>query len=74
VRALAFSGVHVISPRIFQMMIEEGAFSIITSYLHLAAQGEAILAFQADDYYWRDVGKPDNLVQAAWDLEHNVVL
>lgn len=74
VRALAFSGVHVISPRIFPMMIEEGAFSIITSYLHLAAQGENILAFRADDYYWRDLGKPDNLVQAAWDLEHNVVL
>ena len=74
VRALAFSGVHVISPRIFPMMIEEGTFSIITSYLHLAAQGENILAFRADDYYWRDLGKPDNLVQAAWDLEHNVVL
>jgi NDP-sugar pyrophosphorylase family protein len=74
VRALAFSGVHVISPRLFHMMTDEGAFSIITSYLHLAAQGEKILAFRADDYYWRDLGKPDNLVQAAWDLKHNVVL
>jgi len=74
VRALAFSGVHVISLRLFQMMTEEGAFSIITSYLHLAAQGEQILAFRADDYHWRDVGKPDNVVQAAWDLKHNVVL
>ena len=74
VRALAFSGVHVISPRLFQMMTEEGAFSIITSYLHLAAQGEQILAFRADDYHWRDLGKPDNLVQAAWDLKHNGVL
>jgi mannose-1-phosphate guanylyltransferase len=74
VRALAFSGVHVISPRLLGIMIEEGAFSIITSYLHLAAQGEKILAFRADDYYWRDLGNPDNLVQAAWDLAHNVVL
>jgi len=74
VRALAFSGVHVISPRLFQMMTEQGAFSIITSYLHLAAEGEQILAFRADDYHWRDVGKPDNVVQAAWDLKHNVVL
>lgn len=74
VRALAFSGVHVISPRLFQMMTEQGAFSIITSYLHLAAQGEQILAFRADDYHWRDLGKPDNVVQAAWDLKHNVVL
>jgi mannose-1-phosphate guanylyltransferase len=74
VRALAFSGVHVISPRLLQMMTEQGAFSIITSYLHLAAQGEQILAFRADDYHWRDLGKPDNVVQAAWDLKHNVVL
>jgi len=74
VRALAFSGVHVISPRLFQMMTEQGAFSIITSYLHLAAQGEQILAFRADDYHWRDVGKPDNVVQAAWDLKHNLVV
>jgi NDP-sugar pyrophosphorylase family protein len=74
VRALAFSGVHVISPRLFQMMTEEGAFSIITAYLHLAAQGEPILAFRADDYHWRDLGKPDNVVQAAWDLKYNVVL
>jgi mannose-1-phosphate guanylyltransferase len=74
VRALAFSGVHVISPRLLPMMTEQGAFSIITSYLHLAAQGEQILAFRADDYHWRDLGKPENVMQAAWDLKHNVVL
>src|SRR5947209_203249 len=31
VQALAFSGIHVISPRLFAMMIEEGVFSIIAS-------------------------------------------
>jgi NDP-sugar pyrophosphorylase family protein len=55
------------------MMTEEGAFSIITSYLRLAAQGEKVLAFRADDYYWRDLGKPENLAQAALDLEQNVI-
>ena len=63
--ALAFCGVHVISPRIFGMMTEEGAFSIITSYLRLAAGGEKICAFHADEYYWRDLGKPEHVVQAA---------
>jgi len=67
-QALAFSGIHVISPRIFAMMREEGVFSIIDSYLHLAAQGEKILAFRADDCYWRDLGSPDNVLQAAKDL------
>ncbi len=74
VLALAFSGIHVISPRLFAMMIEEGVFSIITSYLHLAAQGENILAFRADEYYWRDLGRLDNVMQAAQDLKQKVLL
>ncbi len=73
-QALAFSGIHVISPRLFAVMSEEGVFSIITSYLHLAAQGEKILAFRADEYYWRDLGRPDNVMQAAQDLKQKVLL
>ncbi len=73
-QALAFSGIHVISPRLLEMMTEEGVFSIITSYLRLAAQGEKILAFRADEYYWRDLGKPGHVRQAAQDLREKVVL
>jgi len=71
--ALAFSGIHVISPRFLTMMNEDGAFSIITPYLRLAAQGEKILAFQADEYYWRDLGKPENLAQAEQDLKQKII-
>jgi NDP-sugar pyrophosphorylase family protein len=74
VQALAFSGIHVISPRLFAMMSEEGVFSIITSYLRLAAHGENILAFRADEYYWRDLGRPDDVMRAAQDLKQKVVL
>ena len=73
-QALAFSGIHVISPRLLTMMIEEGAFSIITSYLRLAAHGEKILAFRADEYYWRDLGRPDNVLEAAQDVKRQGVL
>jgi len=73
-QAMAFSGVHVISPRFLRMMEEEGAFSIIDSYLRLAARGEKILAFCADEYYWRDLGKPDDLKQAAEDLKQKVLI
>jgi NDP-sugar pyrophosphorylase family protein len=66
---LAFSGIHVISPRILPMITEEGIFSIINTYLRLAAQGEKILAFRADEYYWRDLGRPADLAQAARDLQ-----
>jgi NDP-sugar pyrophosphorylase family protein len=67
--ALAFSGVHVISPRLLAKMNEDGAFSIITSYLRLAGECENILAFRADEYYWRDLGKPENVVHAAEDVK-----
>jgi NDP-sugar pyrophosphorylase family protein len=61
---LAFSGIHVISPRLLSMLTEEGAFSIITSYVRLAAQGEKILGFRADEYEWRDVGRLEDLKRA----------
>src|ERR1700738_4481292 len=68
-QALAFAGIHVISPLLIPKMAEEGTFSIIKSYLHLAGQGEKILAFRTDEYYWRDLGRLDDLKRAARDLE-----
>jgi NDP-sugar pyrophosphorylase family protein len=73
VQTLAFSGIHVISPRLFALMTEEGVFSIISSYMRLAAQEEKILAFRADEYYWRDLGRPENLAQAAQDLTQKLL-
>jgi NDP-sugar pyrophosphorylase family protein len=73
VQAWAFSGIHVVSPRLLEMIIEEGAFSIITSYLRLAALGENILGFRADKYYWRDLGRAEDLAQAEDDLKNNVL-
>jgi mannose-1-phosphate guanylyltransferase len=72
--ALAFSGVHVISSRLLTSMTEDGVFSIIDSYLRLAAEGGKIVAFRADEYYWRDLGRPENVTQAAEDLKRKVFL
>jgi len=66
--ALAFSGIHVLSPRLLKRMTEDGAFSIIGTYLRLAGEGEKILAFRADAYRWRDLGKPQNVAEAAREL------
>jgi NDP-sugar pyrophosphorylase family protein len=71
---LAFCGIHIISPRFFAMMVEEGCFSILTPYLRLAAHGEKILAFPADEYYWRDLGTPDRVMRAIQDLKRNILL
>jgi NDP-sugar pyrophosphorylase family protein len=66
---LAFSGIHVISPRLLKMMTEEGAFSIIATYLRLSSQGEKILAFSVAEYYWRDLGTPESISAAAAELQ-----
>jgi mannose-1-phosphate guanylyltransferase len=71
-QSLAFSGIHVISPRLLPLMKEEGVFSIIDSYLRLAGGGGKIAAFRADEYYWRDLGKPKDLEQASRDMEQRV--
>ena len=68
-QSLAFSGIHIISPRLLPMLTEEGIFSIIPAYLRLAAQGHPILSFRADTYYWRDLGRPADLAQATLDLQ-----
>jgi len=72
-QALGFSGIHVISPRLLPMLTEPGVFSIINSYLRLATQGEKIISFRADEYYWRDLGRPENVVRAAQDLKDSVI-
>ena len=69
-KALAFSGIHVISPRLFSLMTEEGVFSIIAPYLRLAAQGEKIIAFRSDEYQWRDLGRLDDVTQADQEAKH----
>ncbi len=72
--AFAFCGIHVISPRLLDMITEDGVFSIITTYLRLAGAGENVTAFPAETYYWRDLGKPESIARAAQDLKEKVHL
>jgi NDP-sugar pyrophosphorylase family protein len=68
-QALGFTGIHVISPRLLMMLDEEGPFSIISAYLRLSARHERIIGFRADKYYWRDLGTPESVMQAAEELK-----
>ena len=70
-QAAAFCGIHVISPRIFPLMEEEGVFPIVPVYLRLS--GEGVFGFPADEYYWRDLGTRESLEQASHDLRTNLV-
>jgi len=66
--ALAFAGIHVVSPRIFAKLDEEGTFPIIDAYVRLAKHGEPVLGFRADGSYWRDLGRPGDLISAERDF------
>jgi NDP-sugar pyrophosphorylase family protein len=70
---LTFAGIHVLSPRIFPLMHEEGCFPIVPVYLRLAAAGENIVGFRTDQSYWRDLGTAASLQAAADDLAQAVV-
>lgn len=54
---LSFMGIHIFSPRIFQKLQQKGAFSIIKSYLEMAAHGEKIMAYRGDAARWLDLGR-----------------
>jgi len=60
---LAFSGIHLVSPHLFDLMPNAEVFSIIDLYLDLAGK-EMIQAFEHSDTGWFDVGTQANLEKA----------
>ncbi|MFA5262913.1 MAG: sugar phosphate nucleotidyltransferase [Opitutaceae bacterium] len=56
-----FCGIQAVSPRIFDLMTETGAFPIIACYLRLSSVGEKILAHRVDAAKWRDCGRLEDL-------------
>lgn len=62
--ALAFDGIHVISPEIFPKLTERGVFSITDAYVRLAAAGAAVRAFRTDASAWAEIGTPERLEEA----------
>jgi len=73
-RPLAFAGIHVLSPRLLNLITESGVFSIIDTYLRLAASNEKISAFRTDQYYWRDLGRLEDLSAASLDMQQPKLL
>ena len=59
----AFSGIHVIDPSIFSLMIMEGKFSMVDLYLELAAR-HSIRGYDHSRSRLIDVGKPESVEQA----------
>ncbi len=62
-KELAFSGIHIVQPELFDLLPAEDRFSIVKVYLELA-RTEKILGFVDRSSLWMDVGKPAELEEA----------
>ena len=56
----AFSGIHIIDPRIFPLIRQDGKFSMVDVYLDLA-KTEIIKGFDHSGSRFIDVGKPESV-------------
>lgn len=62
-KLVAFSGVHIIHPDIFDFLPKSGKFSIMTSYLELMTN-HSILSYNHTGDFLIDVGKPEAILEA----------
>lgn len=65
---LAFSGIHVVNPAIFNQITEQGIFSIIDLYLRLSKEDTIGCYRQKSDAVLLDMGKPATLKLAEDNL------
>ena len=67
---LAFSGIHMADPSIFQLMPPEKVFSIVDFYLSIASQNR-ISYFDHSNSLFIDLGKKENLAEAEKIFNNN---
>lgn len=67
-RDRAFSGVHVLSPEIFELLDETGAYSIMEPYVRLAGAGYRIEPYDTGDALWLEIGNPERLQRAREEM------
>jgi NDP-sugar pyrophosphorylase family protein len=56
----AFSGIHIIDPKIFSLMPDDDVFSMIDLYLNIMRENK-IIAHIDNDSFWLDVGTSESL-------------
>lgn len=59
----AFSGIHIINPKLFNFIQEKGKFSIIKVYMELM-KSETIIGFNHSGGILIDVGRPSSVLEA----------
>ena len=74
-RVLAFTGIHVINPKVLQAIPQDTTYCILDCYRNLLQQGGSIRAHLATEHFWTDMGTPADYLKLHADLlEHKVPL
>jgi mannose-1-phosphate guanylyltransferase len=60
---LAYTGIQVVSPRIFSFLLPGKAVSIIDTYRQAIARGEQVIAAVRHGFYWQDIGTPQDYLE-----------
>jgi len=69
----AFSGIHIISPKIFELYDRKGSFSIIDTYMELISKGAKINAFNHNESNWFDIGTNEKLKLVENYIKNNTI-
>ena len=56
----AFNGIHIINKKALELFPEEDSFPLIPVYLKIS-QSKKISAFEMEDQFWLDLGKPETI-------------
>lgn len=65
----AFTGIHVLSPSVFDWLSQKGYSDIITQcYTPMIESGKSINAHMASGHYWYDIGTIDSYIKASLDF------
>jgi NDP-sugar pyrophosphorylase family protein len=66
-RSMAFTGIHVLDPRVLDFLPSSGPAHIIDAYEKLLESGARIKAYIVRDPCWQDIGTPSAYQSAAFD-------
>ncbi|MFC2076671.1 sugar phosphate nucleotidyltransferase [candidate division KSB1 bacterium] len=65
---VAFTGIHVLGPEMFEYLPGDRPASIIDIYLDLVSMGKPVGTMFSQGHYWLDIGTPANYLRAHGDL------
>jgi N-acetyl-alpha-D-muramate 1-phosphate uridylyltransferase len=66
-----FCGIQVIQPELFRR-VQEDKFYSMDIYLQAVTQGEKISGFLLNNFYWRDIGRPQDIGAAEDDIKNGL--